>query len=120
MHKKTILVAVAILTVSSINLFAVIPAALRGNYRLLAGYTSGYWTGLFGYGTATVSSNGSVSYSCYYPYVGATGRGKGTLGSTGVFSFNNGVSGKAQIYSNRVGSGAFSDSNGRGYFGVSR
>jgi hypothetical protein len=120
MHKKTMLIAVVALAVSSINLFAVIPAALRGNYRLIAGYTSGYYTGLFGYGTATVSSSGAISYSCYYPYVRATGRGNGTLNSTGLFSLNNGVSGKAQIYSNRVGSGAFSDSNGRGYFGVAR
>jgi hypothetical protein len=120
MNKKVIFIVLVALTVSAINLFAAIPAALRGNYGLLSGYTYGSWAGLFGYGTATVSSTGAVAYSCYFPNRGVTGFGSGALSSTGAFSLSNGVSGKAQIYSNRVGYGVFSDSIGGGYFGLCR
>jgi hypothetical protein len=120
MNKKVMTVALVLLSISAINLFAQVPPALRGNYGLLSGYTYGYWAGLFGYGTATVSSSGAVAYSSYFPAAGTTGYGRGALSRTGAFSLNNGVSGKAQIYSNRVGYGIFSDSYGRGYFALGR
>jgi len=120
MNKKITTVALVVLSISAINLFAQVPAALRGNYGLLSGYTYGYYAGLFGYGTATVSSSGAVAYSSYWPATGETGSGRGTLSKTGVFSLNNGVSGRAQIYSNRVGYGVFSDPIGRGYFFLGR
>jgi hypothetical protein len=120
MNKKVMTVALVVLSISAINLFAQVPAALRGNYGLLSGYTYGYYAGLFGYGTATVSSSGAVAYSSYFPATGQTGSGRGTLSKTGAFSLNNGVSGRAQIYSNRVGYGVFSDPYGRGYFALGR
>ena len=120
MNKKVMTVALVLLSISAINLFAQVPATLRGNYGLLSGYTYGYNAGLFGYGTATVSSSGAVAYSSYFPATGHTGSGRGTLSRTGAFSLNNGVSGKAQIYSNRVGYGVFTDPYGRGYFALGR
>jgi hypothetical protein len=120
MNKKVTTVALVALLISALNLFAQVPPALRGTYGLITGYTSGYWAGLFGYGTATVSSSGAVAYSSYFPATGHTGNGRGALSRTGVFSLNNGVSGRAQVHSNRVGYGLFSDSIGRGYFALGR
>jgi len=120
MTKKTMIVSLVVLSISAINLFAQIPSALRGTYRLIAGYTYGDYAGLFGSGAATVSSRGVVAYSSYFAYTGDRGYGSGTLNSSGAFSFNNGVSGTAQVYSSKVGYGVFYDSVGRGFFALGR
>lgn len=120
MTKKTMIVSLVVLSISAINLFAQIPSALRGTYRLIAGYTYGNYSGLFCSGAATVSSSGVVAYSSYFAYTGERGYGSGTLNSSGAFSFNSGVSGTAQVYSSKVGYGVFYDSVGRGFFALGR
>ena len=94
-------------------------SAYAGSYSLISGYTTGSAAGLFGYGTATVTRRGVVAYSCYYPYNGLTGYGSGIINGRGLFSLNNGTSGRAQIYS-RSGFGSFSDNIGSGFFGLGR
>lgn len=98
---------------------ATIPAGLTGNFNLILGYTSGSKSGLFGYGTATVSSTGIVSTSHYLPYTRTSCYNSGIMTSSGLFSLD-GVSGTVTIYDNKLGYGYFSEPSGAGIFGVSR
>ena len=120
MKKKYITALLTGLGLTALSALAAIPSALKGNYRLISGYTTGSERGLFAYGTATFFSNGKVSYTDYYPYINVSTSGQGTVSEKGEFSFSNGVKGRAQIYSNRIGYGTYSDSVGSGYFCVSK
>lgn len=117
----------------------------QGSYYLYAGYYSQNSnaypvTATFGLGTASLRSNGNVSYTCSFPFDGwalinaeavslepFTGSGTGVVNGNGVFSFRNGVSGSCQIWgtlrngrlaNSAVGLGTFADGYGRGIFGV--
>jgi len=111
-----LLIAMAMLTTGA----ALAQSKFAGKYDLLSGYTDGYYAGLFGYGIASVSRKGVASYSSYYPYVGVSGSGTGTINSKGIFRLNNGTSGTAAILSRRVGVGKFNDSMGNGLFALKK
>jgi hypothetical protein len=89
-----------------------------GRYDLISGYSSGWPSGLFGYGVATAARNGRVSYSAYYPFLNETGSGTGRMNSKGIFALNNGVTGSARLLGNRVAVGNFRDNEGRGFFAI--
>ncbi|NBT49866.1 MAG: hypothetical protein EBT07_19020 [Actinobacteria bacterium] len=100
-------------------------AAYAGNYNMLGGYTSGYYyKGLYFKGYVTAASNGTVSYSAYFPYsgyptYGKTGYGTGKITASGAFSFlTKGVYGSVQLLLQKYGYGYFYDSSGDGYFGL--
>jgi hypothetical protein len=117
----------------------------QGSYYLYAGYYESFYSaypckGTFGLGNATLRSTGQASYTCYFPFEGSAwngfdyvtlnphaGSGTGVVNSTGVFSFNNGVSGVCQLWgtlkngilnTRAVGMGVFTDESGNGIFGV--
>jgi len=100
-------------------------AAYAGNYNMLGGYTAGDWQGLYFKGYVTAVSNGSVSYSAYFPYqydpvYGHTGYGSGVIGPFGTFHFRSGVFGKAKLVLQKYCHGYFYDSLGSGYFGLTK
>ena len=117
----------------------------QGSYYLYSSYyshnsnlTPVAWT--WGTGFATLRSNGAASYTCTYPFTGwayiwgqsyftsrLTGSGTGSVTSTGLFRFNNGVVGNCQLWGNlrngrlandAVGMGSFYDRLGAGVFGA--
>ena len=116
MKVKALLVAV--LLTAGFSISAQAQSQFAGRYDLLSGYTTGSYIGLFGYGIATASRAGAVSYTAYYPRLQGSGSGTGRINSKGAFSLNNGVSGTGQLYGNRVAIGTFRDSDGRGFFGL--
>ena len=116
----------------------------RGSYYVYAGYTSHNYasypvTYTFGLGTLTLSSTGSASYTCYFPFDGFvwdgsksipldpfSGSGTGVVSKNGVFSFNNGTTGYCQLWGTvkkgvlaplATGMGTFADGYGGGLFG---
>ncbi len=91
-----------------------------GSYDCLGGYSSGYYTGLFFYGTSTVARNGSAAFTTYFPYYGTSGSGTGRINSKGVFSFTGGLTGSAALVGNRVAIGTFSEPYGAGFFGLKK
>jgi hypothetical protein len=115
---KVKLFLIAVLLVGGFSVSAHAQSAFAGRYDLLSGYTTGAYFGLFGYGTATASRAGAVSYTAYYPRLRGSGSGSGRIGPTGVFSLNNRTTGSAQMYGNRVAVGTFRDAYGSGFFGL--
>lgn len=89
-----------------------------GKYDLLAGVTTGDAAGLFSYGAATVGTNGRAAYTVYWPFLGTSGSGSGLINRRGVFAFNDGTSGSAQFYGNRVAVGTYRQSYGSGFFAL--
>lgn len=101
-------------------------AAYAGNYNMLGGYTAGDWQGLYFKGYVTAVSNGSVSYTAYFPYqydpvYGHTAYGSGKIGPRGVFSFlTTGTYGWVRIVLEKYCLGYFYDSLGSGYFALTK
>lgn len=85
---------------------------------MIAGVATGDIAGLFAHGVASVARNGRMSYSVYWPYLGTSGAGSGIINKNGVFSFNDGTRGSAQLVGNRVAVGTFWQSYGRGFFAM--
>lgn len=112
------------LSIVVLCLFATIaqaaPSPYAGNYNIITVYTSGEGAGMGGYGTATISSKGVAAYTIYYASTGDTGKGQGGITNNGKFSFKNGPTGSGQIVGNKVVFGNFKDSDGAGYFGMSK
>ena len=106
--------------VTFLNHSAQAQAAYAGSYNSLAGYTSGSYSGYFGYGTTTVARSGSVTYTEYWPAFRTTDRGTGRVDASGRFMLTGGVTGSAIIYDQRVAYGSFRDAFGRGFFAFSR
>lgn len=115
---KVKLLLIPALLIVGFSVSAQAQSQFAGRYDVFSGYSSGSLAGMFGYGVASIASNGAASYSAYYPYLNETGRGTGRINSKGVFSLNNGVRGSATIFSRRVAVGNFSDSGGRGFFAI--
>lgn len=116
MKVKALLIAV--LLTAGFSISAQAQSQFAGRYDLLSGYTTGRYTGLFGYGIATASRAGAVSITSYYPRLKGSGRGTGRINSKGAFRLNNRTTGSAQMYGNRVAVGIFRDAFGAGFFGL--
>lgn len=112
------ILSIAALAFIGVSVSAHAQRQFAGSYDLLSGYTTGSYNGLFGYGRATASRAGAVSYTAYYPQLGGSGSGTGRINSRGAFSLNNRTRGSAQMYGNRVAIGTFRDAYGSGYFGL--
>lgn len=112
------ILSITILAFIGISVSVHAQSQYAGRYDLLAGVSTGQAAGLFSYGTATVARNGRASYTVYWPYLGTSGRGSGLINRNGVFSFNDGTSGTAQIFSNRVAVGTYRQSYGTGFFAM--
>jgi hypothetical protein len=115
---KVKVLLIAVLLTAGFSISAQAQSRFAGRYDLLSGYTTGSNRGLFGYGIATASRWGAVSYTAYYPRLQGSGSGTGRINSKGAFRLNNGTTGSAQMYGNRVAVGTFRDAYGGGFFGL--
>jgi len=123
-----------------------VPAAspYRGSYYIQAGYSSALSysmpvKGIFGLGVLTVASNGTASFTTFFPFDGAAyinsswynldpfnGSGRGYISTAGIFYFTsftgncvlNGIISNGLIKIGATGVWTFADSIGSGSFSL--
>jgi hypothetical protein len=112
--QKTLAITACLLGVST--LVANAQSQFAGKYDVFNGYTHGSAAGYAGYGTATVAKNGKVAFSLYYPSLGASSKGSGSINNKGLFRLSEGTRGSGQMVGKKVAVGKFSNSQGDGFF----